>query len=398
MLVYGSNIAAFTAALQAAKSNVPTVWVVNNEEIVPEFKGNFIKISSNEHLDGGIWMSILMQMAISKESNDSLASVVKKDFNTRLAINAIEKMITEQMNLTVIRNQTIKEYNKGKRDWTVYLSNNQKIEVVSIVDATENSQLYSKYATTPKDNTPNDLVNAQDLSLALSRTSLAAAESNNQVKVLLLRDVIAFEKDNLFDLGLLRKIGDGPESLAIKASFGQAIGATAAYTAFFKSNTSKIDIRKLQAELLTFKARIMPYQDITINDPHYSSIQKNYLTGFLLGKLEAGKYNFNKQELIKFDDIKPVFNDIYTRSQLWFLDNYRNDVMNWKELLGLIKFVSFKGEEVDKQVEKDWSTKRKFEGSFNPETKVNKTHFAVMADLYTESFAKSINIDGSFVK
>src|SRR5690606_13782483 len=134
---------------------------------------------------------------------------------------------------------------------------------------------------------------------------------------------------------------------AFRAAFGQSIGATAAYCAFFKATTQEIDIRKLQAELLAFGMRMNPYQNISVSDPHFASIQKFYLTGiFSFDDLHACQ--FTKSEPIRFNELETVLNDIYTRSQLWFLDNNRDEVLLWKDLLSLIRYVSLKGTEVNK--------------------------------------------------
>jgi len=398
MLVYGSNITALSAAIQAAKSNVPTVMLMDTPILAEEITSNPLSIEGNQNLDGGLWMKILMDMAISKTRSDSLALVVKRDFNSRLAQNAIDKYLTELPNLTIIKNQSVTKIVKGRRDWQVTLSNRQKYDVISIVDATEEAKLFTLADIVIDSAESKGFTSAKDMTLAMSRTTLAVSELNNSAHVVFLKDLLSSEKDSFFYISASQKINNTPETIAFKAAYGQALGATAAYCAFFKTTTNKIDIRKLQSELLGFQTRVIPYQDIEINNDHFNAIQKCYLTGFFLGSEESGKYLLNKDQNIRFDEIKEVFNEIYTRSQLWFLDNYRDDELTWKDLIGLIKFVDFKGDEVERQIEKDWKKKLKFEGDYHADRKVTREQFAVITDLFSSAFAKAINLDGTFVK
>lgn len=398
MFVYGSDITALSAAIQAARSNVPTVMLMDKPILAEEITSEVLQIEGNKNLDGGIWMGILMEMAISKTRDDSLAQVVKKDFNPQLARNAIDKYMRELPNLTVIKEQQISKVSRNKRNWEIVLSNRQKYEVLSVVDASEDAGLLKASGLKLDSAVQGGYTKAKDMGLAISRTTLAVGELDKASSVVFLKDLLDFEKENLFDIGRLRSLAKSADNIGFRSSFGQAIGATAGYTAFFKTDSKKIDIRKLQAELLAFKARLIPYQDVEVKDPHFGAIQKCYLTGVFLGKEVDGKYNFDGNQIVRFSDVKNVLNDIYTRSQLWFLDNYREDELSWKDLLGMIKFISFKGDEVDRQIAKEWKTKLKFEGEFSPENKVTRDQFAVVADLFSSSFAKAINLDGTFVK
>lgn len=398
LLIYGSDVTALSAAIQSARSNVPTVLVMDKPILAEEITTEVLKIEGNNKLDGGIWMGILMEMAMSKNRDDSLAKVVKLDFNPRLARNSIDKFINQLPNLTILKDKSVSKINKGRKKWEVTLSDNQKFDVISIIDASESASLLKTSGLNLDSAAQLNFTPASEMSLELSRTTLAVGALNQTVNVVFLKDILNSEKDNFFDIGRLRNIPINAESIPFRSAFGQAIGATAAYSAFFKTTTKSIDIRKLQSELLTYKARLIPYQDVKINDVHLNAIQKCFLTGFFLGIESDGKYVFNKSGIVRFDDIKEVLNDIYTRSQLWFLDNYRNDDLTWKDLMSLIRFVSFKGDEVEKQIIKDWSTKLKFEGEYNQENKVTREQFAVVTDLFSTAFSKAINLDGSFVK
>src|SRR5690606_37913932 len=183
LLIYGSDITAFTAAIQSAKSNVPTLWVLEGDEFLAEITKDPIHISNNHRLDGGVWMNLLMRMAMSKSSNDSLAVNVKKDFNPRLALNAIENMINDNPNLSLIKGQKIIDTQRKKNKWQVTLSNKRKLEVISLVDASLNGELSRKFIPLEDDSLANDFSLPRQTSLALSRTTLGAAQINQEVRL-----------------------------------------------------------------------------------------------------------------------------------------------------------------------------------------------------------------------
>ncbi|SEF82408.1 FAD-dependent oxidoreductase [Sphingobacterium lactis] len=398
LLVYGSDVTAWSAAVQAAKSNVETVLVLDSPFLGKELTDDRLAIQHALALDGGQWMWLLMDMAGSKSRSDSVATITKRDFNPQLAKNALEKSVDAQANLTVIPNQQVIKADKGRRAWEITLSNRQRYSVLSVLDASVDGTI-AKSAGIPVDSlSKGSLTAMKDVNLAISRTTVAVGELDQQPQLVFLRDLLQGEKENVLDIGLMRSIAKSPENIGFRSAYGQALGATAAYLAFFKTTSKKIDIRKLQAELLAFNVRMTPYADVATDDRDFKALQKFFLTGVFLGREEQGQYVFDRKGYVKFSDIKDILNDIYTRSQLWFLDNYRDEEMTWKDVIGLIKFVSFKGDEVERQIEKDWSTKFKFEGTYKPEDKITREQFAIITDLFTTSFAKAINLDGTFVK
>lgn len=398
ILVYGSDVVALNAAVQAARSNVPTVWVLDEAEIANELTGEPLALKSNAGLDGGLWMEILMEMTGSKERNDSLARVVKNKMNPRLAKNAVEKIIGKLANLTVVKGEAISQLEARRRGWQVTLSNRQKYSVLSIVDASRGGDLVALHADSSVDSAFRAYRTIDELALAESRTTLALGELQGELRVVLLSDLLAAESDNLFDLRYLRTVEETPETIPFRSAVGQALGATAGYCAFFKVSSDRIDIRKLQSELLAFRARLSPYQDVSVADRHFSALQKFYLTGYFMGADADGSYHLGTNKPVRLEEVKDVFNSIYTRSQLWFLDHYHQDEMTWSDLMELIKFVSFKGDEIVRQVRRDWQTKLEFRGEYDPNRIVTREHFAVITDLFSTAFSKAINEDGSFVK
>lgn len=399
MLIYADGFVGWAAAVQASKSNVETILVIDNLDFLKTSEGEKVVIDQKFKLNGGIWMELLMDMALSKTRDQTLAETVMSDINPRLAANSIDRFKAKMQGVTLIVGEKVIQFDRNRKSWQITLSNKEKYTVPVIIDATHKSELYSKLtipdslAARESEFTP---INA--ITIPLSRTTVAVEELDQQVKLLGIQAILNAQYENMFSIGPNLHLTDSPNDIPMRISLGQALGAVAGYCAFFETKADKVDVRKIQSELLTFNARLNPYVDIRVDDPHFASIQKFYLTGFFLGEIKDGGMYLQKDAIVKFDDVKPVLNDLYSRSQLWFLDNYRNEGMRWKDLVSLIKFISLKGDEVEQQLIKEWTTKRKFEGAYDPEAFVTRGQLAVVCDLYSTSFAKAINVEGQFRK
>ncbi len=398
LLVYGSEMVAFATALQGAKSSVPTVWVTESEQLLPELTTDRVSIENLLHLDGGIWMELVMEIGLSKIRNDSLATVIKQDINPQLAKNALDRILSRYNNLTIIKAQTVQSIKRNKKDWQVVLGNKQRFQVRSIVDASKDQSLMAFAGNENLVAKPGKILPIGEWSLEQSRTLLASGQSGDAVYGVSLSPLLFLEKDNFFHLlGVQQLLGEDVNTMPLKANIGQALGATAGYVTFFKTSTDKIDVRKLQTELLTYGARIVPYQDVLIDDPHLNAMQRIGLSGVLKGHVEGNLFYLEKERQVTFEEVEPIFNQLYSRSQLWFADN-KGDFFTWKSFLSLIKFVGLKGDEIEKQIEREWSTKLKFEGQFDQEAFVNRYQFATILDRYASPYVKAVNQEGVFVR
>jgi len=398
MLVYGSGALAFAAALQGAKSGVPTLWVTGNKGLIPELTdGGRLRIDNFPYLDGGIWLDLLMETGRSKAKNDSLALAIKQDISPQLVKNALDRMLAAHPLLTVVGSQPIRAINRQKRDWQVTLGNKQRFHVRTVLDAGKEQHLRALAGIENPAPQSADVVPIGEISLGHSRTLVASGQSGNAVYGVSLTDLLAAERDNFFDLaGVLGLCGDDPHDIPFKAAIGQALGATAAYVAFFKTTADNIDVRKLQTELLTYGAKIVPYRDIQTTDIHFGALQKFGLSGMLQGHVEDRIFLLCKAERVAYKEIEPIFNQLYSRSQLWFADN-RGEYFTWKDFLSLVKFVGMRGE-IEKQIERDWSTKLKFDGAFDPDAYVNRYQFAVILDRYAPPYPTAVTREGGFVR
>lgn len=396
VMVYGSDFLAFSIAVQSAKSSVPTILIVDGNQLMPEFSNGRIEVETMPYVDSGIWMDILMEIALAKSPNDSLAAAVKRDMSPRLFQNAVEKVLKRLPQLTVIRGEEILSINRRKKDWEVQISSRHKYRVRSLVDASQEQKLATMVDIAWDDNVaPMRPLNT--LSLAQLRTAIAVGKLDNTLYSVLLEDVLAGEKDGFFNFRGVPGIVSNDVSLTpFRAAIGQAVGATAAYLAFFKTSADEVDVRTLQTELMTYGARILPFQDIAIADRHFYSLQRFGLASVLPNLHTENGFLFQKEERVGFNEIAPIFDRLYSRAQLWFLDN-KGDYFRWKDFLSLIKFVGLRGDEIDKQIEKEWSNKLGFEGNFDPEDFVNRYQFAVIVDMYANPYVKAVNQQGEFI-
>ncbi|NGF55902.1 FAD-dependent oxidoreductase [Parapedobacter sp. SGR-10] len=395
LLVYGSGIEAFTAAMQGARSNVPTLWVMNGHTLVEELTLKPLKITSNQGLDGGIWMDILMASAQHKGSSDSLAGEIKMNITPTLMLNAIQRMLDEQQQLTVLRNENITSLTRNKRGWTVVLGNNKKYEVRAVVDASSGGELGTKIVKDAFSVAEVTLQKTEMLTPEQIRTTVALGSYEGTDYTVLAKDVLDQSFHELFFVHALVPATEGAESIPFRAHVGQAVGAVAAYCAFFKTTADKVDVRKLQTELMSFRARLLPWKDVSQQDTHYGAVQRCYLATILEGKED--NLLFDRGDSVQVESVKIIFNRLYSRSQLWFADN-ATDYFALKDVLSLVKFVSFRGKEVDDQVQKDWTKKLKFEGVYDPERKVTRYEFMVLVDRYASPYTKTVTLQGDILR
>lgn len=398
VLVYGSDILAYSAAVQSAQSGVPTLWVADVDTLVPELSTRAVRIDEPRDLDAGHWLHLLMDMALSKKSDDSLARVVKFDINPRLFLNAMARSITKYPDLQIIQRQKLQTLKYQGKAWAVQLDNKHKYTVRCIIDASADQKLgeIAKLAWTDMSDA-TALMPLQKASPETMRTLVASGSIAQQSYGISLTQLLQGEQKGFFSLAAVKAFLDVPPADAARRSaLGQALGATAAYLAFFKTDATQIDVRKLQTELMTYGMRIMPYADVKIDDPHYYALQRFGLAAIFPLQVYDGQFLLGREEKVSFQSIQPVFQRLYTRSQLWFAD-HTGDLLKWDDFLSLLRFVGLRGEEVDRQVERDWATKLKFAGHFDREAYVTRYQFAVVLDLYASPYVKAVSQEGMFI-
>lgn len=397
LMVYGSGFEALTAALQSAKSNVPTLWVIEESGILPNLPAEHFEVVGNENLDGGMWMDLLMQLANAEQPSDSIAYIQKKSINPRLLRNIVEEWISAEKQLTLLTKTSIDKIDKKRSVWEVQLSDKHKYKVRSIVDASEEQKLVSKQFP-GEEYTP--ILATEKMQIQDFRTLLGNAELDGKAHAIRFQNLKEAEHQGLYGLGILHEMGIEIKETAfipLRMSFGQALGATAAYTAFFKTTIDKVDIRLLQDELMTFGARLLPYQDIAIEDPNYKTLQKFSLSGILIGEQHGDSYQLGKNKEVAQEEVREVFDQMHARSKVWFLD-HPIDVFTWKDALDYIGFVSFRGAELEKNIQKDFNDVLHFSGEYEEDRKINRYEFGTILSVYDNPFRIKIDQKGKILR
>ncbi|MCL7989417.1 hypothetical protein M8998_15815 [Sphingobacterium sp. lm-10] len=387
LLVYGEGAEAFSAALQSALSNVPTIWVTPGDAHSAMNTDEAWSIPSDYHLDGGIWMKLLMETGQHNEPNDSVAALVKKHITPGQLWQAAEVLLQKVPQLTIFQQTTVNKISLGRRGWQVLLSNRKRYDLRSIVDASEKQTLMIRIPTLDRQQEHTEEGHMGNLQT--TRTILAVGEDRGEIHLLTAKQVFDNVKNNFFTLYPLHALASSPENIGLRMQFGQAIGAAAAYTAFFRTTVDKIDLRKLQSELLTYQSRLFPAVDVATEDPHFNSWQKIYLTGLFA----LDDHRFKPQKKVHYAEIQPVLDQLYSRSQLWFIDHGGEELL-WKDAIELVKFLGVRGQEVNRQIAEEWSRKLQFEGSYDPERPITRGELSVLLDQFANPYGISVTHSG----
>ncbi|MFB2120442.1 FAD-dependent oxidoreductase [Parapedobacter sp. 2B3] len=402
VLVYGYGADAYAAALQSAMSNLNIIWVVNGDRVVPELTSESLSITTNAHLDGGVWAGLLAATKREKPS-DSIAAAVKRRINPRLMQDVVDSVLRTFNNLTVIRGGTLRSVKKAGKNWQVELNDRRRFKVRSVVDATTDGQLYAMaYGTLDSFHVRTDIRDDYFRSVpydGLARTGVAVGERDGHGYSLPLAALVPAGEHSLFLTRLIPAVqrlstyteGDIPLLMHI----GQAVGAAASYTAFFKTTPDKLDTRSVQGELLQYGARLVPFVDVPLESPHFDAIQRMGATGMLQGrKGEDGGLYFDADAPVTAGEIKPLLNTLFSRSQIWFINHAEVDTFTVADLFSYIKFVGQRGNELEAQVQKNWKRRYHFEEEYDEQRPASRLLVAVLLDAYCNPFDVKVGLDG----
>lgn len=408
VLIYGDSEVAWAAAVQSARSGVNTLWIRSQKDIGMHFaEGQRVQVDANDKLDAGLWAEFLSKTRGKPIPNDSISTLAKQAINPQVAKNVFTGISDSLKNLITLFNIEVKSIKKSGKQWQITLSNNDKLKVNAVVDASDNGVLIKliDQKEQSKHTSISNIINAGNMySNTLYRTGLIVYELEKEPSEIPASLVLNTPAENIFVIKQYPWLGKDVEtdinSLPLLIQSGQAIGASAAYCAFFKTSTDKINIRTLQGELLAYHGQIIPFQDIELHDPHFSAIQRIGATGILRGETNqintSVSFNFNPQKTISSKEIEPVLLNLYTRSQIWFSDK-NIEKLTLSDLLSLIKFTALKGGELDADVRKGWEQRFHFDGEFDPNKDLTRRELAVLIDYYLKPFNVKVNEKGGFV-
>ena len=406
VLVYGDSEASWAAAVQSARSGVKTLWLKNKKQIGIHFSGNErIQINGNMGLDAGLWAEFLQKTRGASKPDDSISTLAKRSINSQIAQNVFTGIADSLKNLTILVDSGIKNIKKSGKYWRVTLNNNQTLKLDAIVDGSDDSSILNLLNP---ENRPEEvtgsIINADNIyDNNIFRTGLLVFEGKegpSEVPASLLLDN---STENLFVINqypwLKRELQEDFNNLPNSIQSGQAIGASAAYCAFFKTTVDKINVRTLQGELLAYHGQLIPFQDIEIQDVHFAEIQRIGAVGILKGEVlqkdETTFFHFNPMDSVSSKEIESILLNLYTRSQIWFNDK-EIQILTLADLLSLIKFTALKGDELDADVKKGWKQRFKFTGEFDPTKSITRRQLAVLIDYYLKPFNIKVDNQGTF--
>jgi len=404
LLVYGYGADAYAAALQSSMSNVQTVWVINGEKLVPELTSDMISVTSNTDLDAGVWADLLGATLRHDKRNDSVSAIAKRRINPRIVQNVMDSVLNAAKNLVIIEGGQLRSVKKSGKYWQVELADRSRFKVRALVDASTDAYLYrlaKGEADTASVRTPVPDTYFQAVPYdGLARTGVAVGDLGAGPFTLPLASMIPADDSNLFvtrKLPVLQYLLRGtPDDIPLLMHAGQAVGATAAYAAFFKTTSDKLDVRTIQGELLQYGARLIPFADVPIQHPHFDVAQRIGATGILLGKpVEGGGLHFDWDAAVTAAEIKPVLNQLFSRSQIWFVNHASVDTLMLPDLFSYLKFVGQRGNELEEYVKKNWKRRFQFEGEYDEKQVVTRRIFAVLLDVYCQPFAVKVGLDGT---
>lgn len=403
VLVYGYGVDAYAAALQSAWSNLNTIWIVNGDKPIPELTSTMIAVTAGEGLDAGIWAHLLAKTLRHDKASDSLSAIAKRRINPRIVKNVLDSVLKATTNLTVIESGQVHSVKKSRKGWQVELEDGEQYRVKAVVDASSDAYLYRLTGGVTDSITTRETVpDAYFQSAAfgdLFRTGVAVGDSAGHAFTLPLPGLIPDNDSNLFltqRTPVMQRMLSGNENdIPLLMHVGQAVGAAAAYAAFFKTTSDKLNVRDIQGELLKYGARLMPFSDVSISDPYFSAVQRVGATGMLVGSVdETGHIYFEVDKPVTAAEIKPVLNRLFSRSQIWFIDHPEIDTLTVEDVLSYIKFVGQRGDELAEHVQKNWKRRFQFEEEYDEQRIATRKYVSVLLDAYCGPFSVKVGLNG----
>lgn len=404
VLVYGSGVDAYAAALQSAMSNLNTVWVVEGDQVARELTSDVTAIALGGGLDAGIWADFLARTLGHDEPSDSLSAVARKRINPQIAQNVIDSTIDASDNLTLVYGNGLRGIRKRGKDWQVELTSRQRYRVRAVIDASAGADLHrlALGSDSVKTRTILDDSYFQPTTYhPLFRTGAAVGRMGTGTSFALpLAALVPADDSNLFVTrhtpAIRSLLTQTDDDIPLLMHAGQAVGAAAAYTAFFKTTSDRLDTRSVQGEVLQYGARLVPFADVPLADAHFGPIQRVGSTGMLAGFPAAtGELLFDPDRPVLAEEIQPLLNQLFSRSQIWFIDHPALDTLKLTDLFSLIKYIGHRGDELEQQVEKGWTRRFQFDGKYDEQRLATRRLVAVLMDAYCRPFDVKVGMDGS---
>jgi len=371
VLIIGNGSAALAAGIQSAMSGAKTTLLIQAPE--------FVLAPLEQNIHSGLEAEFLQKMRKAKGIKDAESPV----YLDQTSANAVVKRWTDSVkNLTLISNIKWSRIKRSGGGWNVLLSNGKAIKAVVLVNADQSGNVGAAIGLPVAPVTRwHPFSYADDV----YKNSIAsgAYDVGTAVNYALLKDFQVEGQENLLH------VNTRSESMIA----GQAVGAAAAYAAFYDTKTSKVNLKMTQAELIKFRLSLVPFIDVSNVDSNWVAIQFVGLSGFLKGEVVNGKLRFLPEQKVTTAEIRDMVKAYYYKAQIWF-DDYKAEGMTIQSTLSLVCFVGNKSpEHTQAEVLKKWTKDYGFKSDFDLKRMISRREFAVLVNAYLKPF--DVNIDAS---
>lgn len=174
---------------------------------------------------------------------------------------------------------------------------------------------------------------------------------------------------------------------------GQAAGALAATAVLEGLNTGGVSVRKVQQLLLEHGVYLMPFMDVSFEDPAFLSVQRIGATGILKGYgipyKWANQTFFYPGRIVSEYELKQGLLDYYPSAQKV------NASGRGVSPAYLVEFFKVLGKEITlEQIKSDWQDWQ-IEQAYAPDTELNRRSISILLDKILDPFSIQIDLEGT---
>jgi len=354
-LVIGTTAAGIGAGVQAAKAGIKTIIIDSTAVLGTDVKE--IDTTFTLGLDG----RFLRDRKTGKTSQEILKQWLQERKDLKL--------------LTGVRVSSLVKRNDG---WELKLSSGQRILARWIFE--DEGPQTVEYA-------PGKFIKDFDISNTTDnwpgiqyRTQVGVSRGKNMVNSYPLLRFVKTEKENWMVIPAVIK----------SFSIGQIVGAMAANTV--TSSDRDFDVRAIQKTLINEGLYFDSFNDIQLDDPHFTVFQRIFATGLLRPNFYSpGGMKALPGETVNIKNIVNDFTDYYKSSVVWF-EKHSMGTMSIAEALDLLFVISHKS--FGAKIQLQWNDKLQLKSTFDPERAITRREFAVLLDTYLHPFDAQIDMKG----
>jgi hypothetical protein len=418
VLVVGNSASGIASAIQCGRSKVKTVLADNGFKIGGgTLEGQMLVLDAGNNIPSGIWGEFRKHVRelYSKTAGYDTAQNAAIKFEPGAGTAILKKITDTVKNLTVYQNALFSAIKKDGDRWEVSLTQNRKTITVKarvVIDATEAGAVATKAGAKFYDTFDN---HADNSNTKLYRTSIAAGEAlpgqlyndANAPKrnypqypafCIPINAVLVKDADNILVTEKALPGDRNIQYLPLQLQLGQGVGAVAAFCAFFKTTTKHLNVRTIQGELLDFKGSLLPFTDLSQNDPAWRAVQQVCSTGMLRGSQQNAAFVFMPDSVVSTNEVKPVLTEIYTRAFLWFNKEKPGEIFTIGNTISFISdYTLTEPQLLIKSMQKAWKAQYKFKSDFDLKRPISRREFAVLANRFLNPFARTVDLSGRLV-